>query len=399
MKNKMLSDRLNRIADSQTLEMSEKSKDLAAAGVNIIDLSLGQPDFPTPAHIKKAAIEAIENNFTVYTQVQGYPELRHAICMKLKRENNLTYASDQIVVSTGAKQSLANIILSLVNPGDEVIIPTPYWVSYKELVNLANGVCVFVKAGIEHNFKVTAEQIEKAITPKTKLLLYSSPCNPSGAVYSYDELKAIAKVLERHPHVFIISDEIYEHLNYVGKHESIAQFDEIIDRVIIINGVSKAYAMTGWRIGYSASPKWLADASKKLQGQITSNPCSISQKATYTALLSGNECVDEMVVAFKRRRDLLVKLLSEIPHIKSNSPDGAFYCLPDTSYFYGKEFEGRKINNSYDLSIFLLEKAHIATVSGEAFGSPECIRLSYSLSDEQIVESMKRLKAALALLK
>jgi len=398
MKHFSTSERLNRITESQTLEMSEKSKQLQAQGIDVIDLSVGQPDFPTPDHIKQAAIQAINNNFTGYTHVAGYPELRKAICEKLKKENNLNFEPDQIVVSNGAKQSITNVIMSIINPGDEVVVLSPYWVSYKEIVNLAFGNNVFVKAGIENNFKVTAQQIDQAITPKAKILLFSSPCNPSGAVYSKQELKEIADVIEKHKHIYVISDEIYEHINYVGKHESIGQFENIRERVIVVNGVSKAFAMTGWRIGYSASPRWIADACKKLQGQYTSNPCSISQKAAFAALTIDSTCVKDMLSAFHRRRDLVVKLLGEIPGVKSNIPEGAFYSLPDISSFFGKSFQGKVIKDAKDLSIFLLEHAHIALVSGCAFGAPECVRLSYALSDERIIESMLRLKNGLALL-
>lgn len=393
------SHRIRRISVSQTMEMSSRSSELQAKGIDIIDLSIGQPDFHTPPHIKEAAIKAIQENYTFYTPVAGYHQLRDAVVDKFKRENNLIFNKNQIVVSNGAKQALANVILTLAGGGDEILVPTPFWVSYAEIDNLANAQNVFIKTTIETNFKVTPEQIESAITPKTKVLLYSSPSNPSGSVYSKKELRAIAEVVEAHPNLYIISDEIYEHINYVGEHESIAQFDFIKDRTIVINGVSKAYAMTGWRIGYSASPEWIADSCIKLQGQYTSGACSIAQKAAIAALNESNVYTLGMNAAFKKRRDIMIELLAQIPGFRTNIPEGAFYIFPDISAYFGKSDGYISIKDASDLSLFLLNEAHVATVPGGAFGNVECIRLSYATSNENIVNAVSRMKAALARLK
>ncbi|MBO5769282.1 MAG: pyridoxal phosphate-dependent aminotransferase [Bacteroidales bacterium] len=391
-----VSNRLAALAASETLAMSQKSSELRAQGIDVINLSVGEPDFFTPEHIKQAAKQAIDNNFSFYSPVPGYPALRKAISEKLKNENGLDYLPEQIVCSNGAKQSVCNTLLALVNPGDEVIVPAPYWVSYVEMVKLAEGTNVIVSAGIEQDFKMTAEQLEAAITPKTKALILCSPSNPTGSVYSYEELKALAEVLARHPQVYVLSDEIYEHINYIGKHESIAQFEEIRDRVVIINGVSKAYAMTGWRIGWIAAPKWIAAACNKLQGQYTSGPCSVAQEAARLAYTGSQECVEEMRKAFHRRRDLIMSLMQEIPGLELRQPQGAFYVFPKCSSFYGKSYEGRVINSAADLAMYLLEEGHVACVGGAAFGAPECIRMSYATSDENIKEAVARIKAALA---
>lgn len=391
--------RIASLAESETLAMSQKSNELKAKGIDVINLSVGEPDFNTPEHIKDAAKKAIDDNFSFYTPVGGYLSLRKAICEKLKRENNLDYTPAQIVCSNGAKQSVCNTLLSVVNPGDEVIIPTPSWVSYVEMVKLAEGRVVEIHAGIEQDFKITPQQLEAAITTKSKAILLCSPSNPTGSVYSKIELERLANVLAKHPQITIISDEIYEHINYVGKHESIAQFENVRDRVVIINGVSKAYAMTGWRLGWIAAPKWLADACNKLQGQYTSAPSSIAQKAAEAAYLSSQKCITDMRQAFNRRRDLIVKLASEIEGLKVNKPDGAFYIFPKCSSYFGKSYNGKTINTSTDLAMFLLEEGHIASVGGVAFGAPDCIRFSYATSDENIIEAMSRLKATLAKLK
>ncbi|MQP28693.1 aminotransferase class I/II-fold pyridoxal phosphate-dependent enzyme [Sphingobacterium faecium] len=376
--------------------MTKLGRELAAKGVNVISLSVGEPDFNTPDHVKEAAKVALDENWTRYSPVPGYPELRQAIVNKLKIENNLDYDISQIVVSTGAKQSLSNVILTLINPGDEVIIPTPYWVSYSEMVVLAEGKSVFINTEIDNNFKITPEQLEAAITPKTKLFMFSSPNNPTGTVYSKDELAALAKVFEKHPQVFILSDEIYEHINFVDKHESIAQFDSIKDRVIIINGFSKAFAMTGWRLGYIACNKEIAAANDKLQGQTTSGTCSISQRAGIVAYEQGLASVNKMKEAFARRRQLVHDLLAAIPGVKTNLPEGAFYFFPEISSFFGKKDEnGNVINNSSDLALYLLNVGHVATVGGDSFGNDKYIRLSYAASDESLVEALKRIKEAL----
>jgi aspartate aminotransferase len=376
--------------------MTKLGRELAAKGVNVISLSVGEPDFNTPEHVKDAAKKALDENWTRYSPVPGYPELRQAIVNKLKTENNLDYDISQIVVSTGAKQSLSNVILTLINPGDEVIIPTPYWVSYSEMVVLAEGKSVFINTEIDNNFKITPEQLEAAITPKTKLFMFSSPNNPTGTVYSKDELAALAKVFEKHPQVFILSDEIYEHINFVDKHESIAQFESIKDRVIIINGFSKAFAMTGWRLGYIAANKTIAAANDKLQGQTTSGTCSISQRAGIVAYEQGLESVNKMKEAFARRRQLVYDLLTEIPGVRTNLPEGAFYFFPEISSFFGKkDQEGNVIKNSSDLALYLLNVGHVATVGGDSFGNDNYIRLSYAASDESLIEALKRIKNAL----
>jgi len=376
--------------------MTKLGRELASKGVNVISLSVGEPDLNTPDHVKEAAKIALDENWTRYSPVPGYPELRQAIVNKLKIENNLDYDISQIVVSTGAKQSLSNVILTLVNPGDEVVIPTPYWVSYSEMVVLAEGKSVFINTEIDNNFKITPEQLEAAITPKTKLFMFSSPNNPTGTVYSKDELAALAKVFEKHPQVFILSDEIYEHINFVDKHESIAQFDSIKDRVIIINGFSKAFAMTGWRLGYIACNKEIAAANDKLQGQTTSGTCSISQRAGIVAYEQGLASVNKMKEAFARRRQLVYDLLSAIPGVKTNLPEGAFYFFPEISSFFGKKDEnGNVINNSSDLALYLLNVGHVATVGGDSFGNDKYIRLSYAASDESLVEALRRIKEAL----
>jgi aspartate aminotransferase len=394
-----LSQRLVRLPESETIAMSQRSRELCSQGNDIINLSVGEPDFPTPEHVKEAARQAIDDNFTHYPPVPGIPELREAIAKKLKRDNNLEYRSSQIVVSTGGKQALANAIYSLIDEGDEVIIPSPYWVSYPAMTQLAGGKSVFVYAGIDQDFKMTPGQLEATITPKTKLLLINSPCNPTGSVYSYEELKGFASILVRHPQIFVISDEIYEYINYGGKHHSLANFPEVKERVVIVNGVSKGFAMTGWRIGYIAAPEWIASACSRLQGQYTSGTSTISQKAALAAMTGPLDDTYKMVEAFKRRRELVVKLADEIPGLKINIPAGAFYLFPNVSEFFGKSYNGKIINNSHDLSFFLLEKAHVATVTGTAFGNENCIRLSYATSDELLVEAMKRIKKALALLK
>ncbi|WP_208094633.1 pyridoxal phosphate-dependent aminotransferase [Mucilaginibacter agri] len=390
-----LSNRINNLSESQTIKMAKMGRELAAKGVDVISLSFGEPDFHTPEYVKDAAKKAMDDNFTYYTPVAGYPDLRKAIVAKLKNENGLDYDASQIVVSTGAKQAIANAVLCLVNPGEEVIIPTPYWVSYSEVVKLAEGKSVFINTTVEQNFKITPEQLEAAITPKSKLFMFSSPCNPTGSVYSKEELEGLAKVFERHPHVYILSDEIYEHINFIGGHESIAQFDSIKDRVVIINGFSKAFAMTGWRIGYTASNSEIAAACDKMQGQITSGTCSITQRAGTAAYLGGLESVHKMRDAFKRRRELVYGLLKDIDGIKTNLPDGAFYFFPDVTSFFGKSYNGKTIKDADDLSIYLLEEGHVATVGGDSFGDPKSIRLSYAAADDKLVEALKRIKEAL----
>ena len=391
-----LADRLNRLSPSATLAMSQKSQELKAQGVDVINMSVGEPDFNTPDAIKEAAIKAINENYSRYSPVPGYPVLRNAIVEKLKKENGLEYTAAQISVSNGAKQSVCNAIMALVNPGDEVIVPAPYWVSYPEMVKLADGVPVTMYAGIEQNFKITAEQLEAAITPKTKMLILCSPSNPTGSVYSKEELKSLADVLAKYPEIYIVADEIYEHINYIGKHESIAQFENIRERVIIVNGVSKAYAMTGWRIGFIAAAEWIVKGCNKLQGQYTSGPCSVSQIASVDAYVGSQDPGAEMQKAFQRRRDLIVKLTKEIPGLEVNVPEGAFYLFPKCSSFYGKSYNGQTINNSDDLAMYLLTEAHVATVGGESFGAPDCFRMSYATSDENIIEAIKRIKEALA---
>jgi aspartate aminotransferase len=397
-----LSDRINLLAESETLAMTRRSRELRAQGYDVINLSIGEPDFDTPNHVKEAAKEAIDQNYSHYTPVPGYPELRQAIANKLKRDNGLEYTAEQIVVSTGAKQSLANAILCLVNPGEEVLIPTPYWVSYKEMIKLADAKGVFIEGGINTDFKVTPEQIEAAITPKTKAFMFSSPCNPSGTVYTYDELNAFANVFARHPHVFVISDEIYENINFTGKHHSIASFENIHDRVIVINGLSKGFAMTGWRLGYMAANKEIAKACDKLQGQITSATCSITQRAAIVAMNTDPvDSVDikQMVDAFKYRRDLSISLLREIPGIRLNVPDGAFYLFPEVTSYYGKSTSDRLILSGSDLCDYLLDTAYVAMVPGAAFGSPDCIRFSYATSEDNLRTAITRISEALSKLK
>ena len=394
-----LSNRLNRLAPSATLAMSQKSSEMKAQGVDVINLSVGEPDFNTPDHIKEAAKKAIEDNFSRYSPVPGYPELRKAIVAKLKNENGLDYSMSEILVSNGAKQSVCNTVMALVNDGEEVIIPAPYWVRYPQMVKLAGGTPVIVNAGFDQDFKMTPEQLEAAITPKTRMLILCSPSNPTGSVYSKEELEALAEVIKRHEGLYVLADEIYEHINYVGHHESIAQFPGMKERSIIVNGVSKAYAMTGWRIGFIAAPEWIVKGCNKLQGQYTSGPCSVSQKAAEAAYTTSQECVETMRKAFERRRDLIVSLAKEIPGLEVNCPQGAFYLFPKCSSFYGKSYEGRKIETSTDLAMFLLEEGHVATVGGDAFGDPECFRMSYATSDDNIREAMRRIKETLAKLK
>lgn len=393
-----LSERLNRLSPSATLAMSQKSSEMKAQGIDVINMSVGEPDFNTPDHIKAAAIKAVEENWSRYSPVPGYPSLKQAIVEKLRNENGLEYKPSQIVCSNGAKQSVCNSIMAIVNAGDEVIIPAPYWVSYPQMVLLAEGTPVIVEAPIEQDFKITPQQLEAAITPKTRALILCSPSNPTGSVYSKEELEAIKDVLLRHERVIVIADEIYEHINYIGKHASIASFDDIKDRVIVVNGVSKAYAMTGWRIGFIAAPEWIAKGCNKLQGQYTSGPCSVSQKAAEAAFAGPQECVETMRQAFERRKNLIVRLAKDIPGLEVNNPEGAFYLFPKCSSFFGKSYNGTTINTSTDLAMFILEKGHVATVAGDAFGSPECFRMSYATSDENIIEAMRRIKETLALL-
>lgn len=395
-----LSNRINNLSESATLKMTKLGRELAAKGINVISLSVGEPDFNTPDHVKEAAKKALDENYTRYSPVPGYPDLRQAIVNKLKNENNLDYDISQIVVSTGAKQSLSNVILTLINPGDQVIIPTPYWVSYSEMVTLAEGESVFINTDIESDFKITPAQLEAAITPKTKLFMFSSPCNPTGSVYSKDELAALVAVFERHPDIFILSDEIYEHINFGDKHESIAQFASVKDRVIIVNGFSKAFAMTGWRLGYIAANKDIAAANDKLQGQTTSGTCSIAQRAGIVAYEQGLDSVNEMKEAFARRRKLVYDLLNDIPGIKTNLPEGAFYFFPEISSFFGKQDpDGNVIKDSSDLALYLLNFGHVATVGGDSFGNNNYIRLSYAASDENLKEALRRIKEALSQLK
>ena len=394
-----LSDRLNRLAPSATLAMSQKSSEMKAQGIDVINMSVGEPDFNTPDHIKNAAKEAVDNNYSRYSPVPGYADLRKAIAAKLKRENHLEYNINEILVSNGAKQSVCNTVMALVNDGDEVIIPTPYWVSYPQMVKLAGGNPVFINAGFEQNFKITAQQLENAITPKTRLLILCSPSNPTGSVYTKDELESLAEVIKSHEDLFVLADEIYEHINYTGRHESIAQFPGMKERSIIVNGVSKAYAMTGWRIGFIAAPEWIVKGCNKLQGQYTSGPCSVSQKAAEAAYTLPQDCVEEMRKAFERRRNLIVELSKDIPGLEVNTPQGAFYLFPKCSSFYGKSDGKRTINNSTDFAMYLLEVGHVATVAGDAFGDPECFRMSYATSDENIREAMSRIKDVLSRLK
>lgn len=394
-----LSNRLNRLAPSATLAMSQKSNEMKAQGVDVINMSVGEPDFNTPDHIKDAAKKAIDENYSRYSPVPGYADLRKAIVAKLKKENGLSYTINEVLVSNGAKQSVCNTVMALINDGDEVIIPAPYWVSYPQMVKLAGGIPVIVNAGFEQNFKMTAEQLEAAITPKTRLLILCSPSNPTGSVYTKDELEALANVIKHHDNLFVLADEIYEHINYVGKHESIAQFSGMKERSIVVNGVSKAYAMTGWRIGYIAAPEWIVKGCNKLQGQYTSGPCSVSQKAAEAAYTLDQGCVETMRLAFERRRNLIVTLAKNIPGLEVNEPKGAFYLFPKCSSFFGKSDGSRVINNSTDFAMYLLEVGHVATVGGDAFGDPECFRMSYATSDDNIREAMRRIKETLAKLK
>lgn len=395
----ILSDRLNRLSPSATLAMSQRSSELKAQGVDIINMSVGEPDFNTPDHIKEAAIKAVQDNWTRYSPVPGYPDLKKAIAAKLKNEDGLDYLPSQILCSNGAKQSVCNAIMALVNPGDEVIIPAPYWVSYPQMVLLAEGTPVAIPTTIEQDFKVTPQQLEQAITPRTRAIILCSPSNPTGSVYSAAELEALKDVLLKHERVMVIADEIYEHINYVGAHASMAQFADIKDRVVIVNGVSKAYAMTGWRIGFIAAPEWVVKGCNKLQGQYTSGPCSVSQKAAEAAYTGSQECVETMRQAFERRRNLIVSLAREIPGLEVNNPQGAFYLFPKCSSFFGKRDGDRVINNSTDLAMYLLEVGHVATVGGDAFGSPECFRMSYATSEANITEAMRRIADTLARLK
>ena len=394
-----LSNRLNRLAPSATLAMSQKSGEMKAQGIDVINMSVGEPDFNTPDHIKEAAKKAIDENWSRYSPVPGYADLRQAIVAKLKNENGLDYTINEVLVSNGAKQSVCNTIMALVNDGDEVIIPAPYWVSYPQMAKLAGGEPVYIEAGFEQNFKITPEQLEAAITPKTRMLILCSPSNPTGSVYSQEELNALAEVIKKHDDLFVLADEIYEHINYIGKHASIAKCEGMKERSIIVNGVSKAYAMTGWRIGYIAAPEWIVKVCNKLQGQYTSGPCSVSQKAATEAYVASQACVEEMRQAFERRRDLIVELAKDIPGLEVNVPEGAFYLFPKCSSFYGKSDGKRTINNSTDLAMYLLEEGHVATVGGDAFGDPECFRMSYATSDDNIREAMRRIKETLAKLK
>lgn len=393
--NHLLSDRINNLSVSQTLAMAAKVRELKAQGKDVISLSLGEPDFNTPDFVKEAAIKAINENYSTYPPVDGYAELREAISKKFKRDNNLDYKASQIVVSTGAKQSLFNTAQVLLNPGDECVLPAPYWVSYVEIVKMAEGVPVIVPTSVESDFKITPKQLEEAITPKTKMIMFSSPCNPSGSVYNREELTALAEVLKKHPNIFVVSDEIYEHINFTGNFCSMASVDGMYDRTITVNGVSKAFAMTGWRIGYIGAPEFIAKACTKMQGQITSGANSIAQQATIAAVLANPKDIRYMVEKFHKRRDLVIGLLQDIPNVKTNVPEGAFYAFPDVSWYFGKTLKGKQIKDSEDLAMYLLEEAHVAVVTGEAFGNANCIRLSYATSEEVLTEALKRIKEAL----
>lgn len=391
-----LSDCLKRLSPSATLAMSQKSNEMKANGVDVINMSVGEPDFNTPDHIKEAAKKAVDDNFSRYSPVPGYVDLRKAIVEKLKNENQLEYGVTEISVSNGAKQCVCNAVLALVNPGEEVIIPAPYWVSYPEMVEIAGGKSVYIDTDLSTNFKITPEQLENAITEKTRMLILCSPSNPTGSVYSKDELEALAEVIKKHENLYVVSDEIYEHISYIGNHESIAQFPGMRERTIIINGVSKAYAMTGWRIGFLAAPEWIAKGCNKLQGQYTSGPCSVSQKAAEAAYTGSQQCVEDMCLVFERRRNLIVKLAKDIPGLEVNVPEGAFYLFPKCSSFFGKEYGKYKISNSTDFAMYLLEEGHVATVSGDAFGAPDYFRMSYATDDKTITEALNRIKVALA---
>lgn len=391
-----LSDCLKRLSPSATLAMSQKSNEMKANGVDVINMSVGEPDFNTPDHIKEAAKKAVDDNFSRYSPVPGYVDLRKAIVEKLRNENHLEYGVTEISVSNGAKQCVCNAVLALVNPGEEVIIPAPYWVSYPEMVEIAGGKSVYIDTDLSTNFKITPEQLEDAITEKTRMLILCSPSNPTGSVYSKDELEALAQVIKKHENLYVVSDEIYEHISYIGNHESIAQFPGMRERTIIINGVSKAYAMTGWRIGFLAAPEWIAKGCNKLQGQYTSGPCSVSQKAAEAAYTGSQQCVEDMRLVFERRRNLIVKLAKDIPGLEVNVPEGAFYLFPKCSSFFGKEYGKYKISNSTDFAMYLLEEGHVATVSGDAFGAPDYFRMSYATDDKTITEALNRIKVALA---
>ncbi|WP_315355292.1 pyridoxal phosphate-dependent aminotransferase [Hoylesella nanceiensis] len=391
-----LSDCLKRLSPSATLAMSQKSNEMKSNGIDVINMSVGEPDFNTPDHIKEAAKKAVDDNFSRYSPVPGYVDLRKAIVEKLKNENQLEYGVTEISVSNGAKQCVCNAVLALVNPGEEVIIPAPYWVSYPEMVEIAGGKSVYIDTDLSTNFKITPEQLENAITEKTRMLILCSPSNPTGSVYSKDELEALAEVIKKHENLYVVSDEIYEHISYIGNHESIAQFPGMRERTIIINGVSKAYAMTGWRIGFLAAPEWIAKGCNKLQGQYTSGPCSVSQKAAEAAYTGSQQCVEDMRLVFERRRNLIVKLAKDIPGLEVNVPEGAFYLFPKCSSFFGKEYGKYKISNSTDLAMYLLEEGHVATVSGDAFGAPDYFRMSYATDDKTITEALNRIKVALA---
>lgn len=394
-----LSDRLLSMEESATLAMSRLSRELKAQGKDVISLSLGEPDFFTPQFIKDAAVKALDENYTMYTPVPGYDDLRESISFKFQRDNNLKYSKEQIIVSTGAKQSIANVVLSLINPGDEVIIPAPYWVSYIEIVKMAGGIPIIIEAGIDQEFKVNASQLEKAISDKTKLLIFSTPCNPTGSVYSKEELRDLADVIVKYPSLIVMCDEIYEHINFKGKHFSLAQFEDVYNQVVTVNGVSKAWAMTGWRLGYIGAPKVIADACNKIQGQFTSGTCSIAQKAAIAAMYADPQVLNEMIMTFKRRRDLVLKDLLEIPEIKCTIPDGAFYLFPDVSYYLGSSFNNTIIQSADDLCMYLLQESGVALVGGEGFGAPNCIRISYAASEENLKEAMSRLKIAFNKLK
>ena len=391
-----LSDCLKRLSPSATLAMSQKSNEMKANGIDVINMSVGEPDFNTPDHIKEAAKKAIDDNFSRYSPVPGYVDLRKAIVEKRRNENHLEYGVTEISVSNGAKQCVCNAVLALVNPGEEVIIPAPYWVSYPEMVEIAGGKSVYIDTDLSTNFKITPEQLENAITEKTRMLILCSPSNPTGSVYSKDELEALAQVIKKHENLYVVSDEIYEHISYIGNHESIAQFPGMRERTIIINGVSKAYAMTGWRIGFLAAPEWIAKGCNKLQGQYTSGPCSVSQKAAEAAYTGSQQCVEDMRLVFERRRNLIVKLAKDIPGLEVNVPEGAFYLFPKCSSFFGKEYGKYKISNSTDFAMYLLEEGHVATVSGDAFGAPDYFRMSYATDDKTITEALNRIKVALA---
>ena len=391
-----LSDRLNRLAPSATLAMSQKSNEMKAQGIDVINMSVGEPDFNTPEHIKQAGKQAIDDNYSKYSPVPGYMDLRKAISQKLQRENHLSYSPSEIIVGTGGKQGVCNTILALVNPGDEVVIPAPYWVSYPQMVKLAGGNPVIVRAGFEQNFKMTAGQLEQAITPKTRMVILCSPSNPTGSVYSQEELNALAQVVLRHEDIYVLSDEIYEHINYIGTFASIASYPGMKERTCICNGVSKAYAMTGWRLGWVAAPEWIVKGINKLQGQYTSGTCDVSQMAALAAYAGSQECVEQMRQAFERRRDLIVALAKDIPGLEVNVPQGAFYLFPKCSSFFGKQHDGHVVANATDFALYLLQEAHVATVGGDAFGDPDCFRMSYATSDENIREAMRRIKEALA---